>query len=79
MAASEVIHLNAIKDKFEITIVSEGLSEAIVRRMGCRYVPPPRLRAYIGQGVQLGARIGILHQSAEIFPRVVVEKSEMLI
>jgi len=69
MGASEVILLNSVKDKCKITIVSEGLNEAEVKKMGCQYLPVSSLQELINRYSESGLKIGVIHQSAEIFPQ----------
>ena len=69
MGASEVVLLNSMRDKCKVTIVSEGLSEVEVKKMGCRYVPLLCLQDIINRCLKSDLRIGVVHQSAEIFPK----------
>ncbi|GAI76633.1 unnamed protein product, partial [marine sediment metagenome] len=69
MGVSEVILLNSMKDKCRISIVSEGLSEVEVKKMGCRYVSLSSLQDLINRCLKSDLRIGVIHRSAEIFPK----------
>ena len=69
MGVSEVILLNSMKDKCRISIVSEGLSEVEVKKMGCGYVSLSFLQDLINRCLKSDLRIGVIHRSAEIFPK----------
>jgi lactate racemase len=73
LTAAEAIVLNDIKEKQSVTIASEGLSPALVRAMGFAHVNPSQLDAYVQQRLHANPdlTIGIMHQSAELFPYVV--------
>lgn len=71
MGASEVILLNSMKDKCKVTVVSEGLNEVAVKKMGCKYIPVSSLQNLIDRYLESDSRIGIIQHSAEIFPKYV--------
>ena len=44
--------------------------------MGCKYVPLSFFHNYISRGLKSHLKIGIIHQSAEIFPKPQLESKE---
>jgi nickel-dependent lactate racemase len=70
LTGAEAIVLNDIKDKMNITVVTEGLSPKLCQSMGFRHVWPGKLNDYISQRLaeSPGLKIGIIRQSAEILP-----------
>ena len=72
LTAAEAIVLNDIKEKQRVTVATEGLSPSLVRSMGFAHLSPSALDAYL-QGrlrAEPGLRVGIMRQSAELFPYV---------
>jgi hypothetical protein len=72
LTGAEAIVINDIKDKMAITIVSEGLSPQLCAAMGFRHVYPDELGTYVSQRLaeNPSQKIGILRQSAEVWPVV---------
>jgi nickel-dependent lactate racemase len=72
LTAAEAIVLNDIKEKYRITIATKGLSPSLVQAMGFSHVEPSELDAYLQERLRTnpGLTIGIMHQSAELFPYV---------
>jgi len=64
--------LNDIKDKFRITIASEGLGPQLCESMGFDHVWPRELGSYVSRRLadEPELKIGILRQSAEVLPIV---------
>ena len=72
MGASEVVMINSMKEKCNITMVTEGLEKHRVEKMGCRYVEPSSFQEYLKRKLKAkpDCKVGIIHHSAQIFPRV---------
>lgn len=72
MGASEVVMINSMKEKCDITVVTEGLKKDQVEKMGCRYVEPSSFQEYLKRKLKAkpNCKIGVIHHSAQIFPRV---------
>ena len=72
MGASEVVMINSMKEKCNITVVTEGLKKDQVEKMGCRYVEPSSFQEYLKRKLKAkpNCKIGVIHHSAQIFPRV---------
>ncbi len=70
LTGAEAIVINDIKDKMDITIVSQGLSPEICAAMGFRHVYPDALGGYVKERLAENPdlKIGILRQSAEVLP-----------
>lgn len=70
LTGAEAIVLNDIKEKMNVTIVTEGISPEVCNSMGFRHVLPDQLDAYLLQRLrdQPSLKIGILRQSAEVVP-----------
>jgi lactate racemase len=75
LTAAEAIVLNDIKEKQRVTIATEGLSPSLVRSMGFSHLAPADLDAYLQQRLRANPdlTIGVMHQSAELFPYVVAQ------
>jgi nickel-dependent lactate racemase len=73
MGASEVVMINSMKEKCNITMVTEGLKKNQVEKMGCRYVEPSLFQEYLKRKLKgkPDCKVGIIHRSAQILPRVV--------
>jgi nickel-dependent lactate racemase len=73
MGASEVVMINSMKEKCDITVVTEGLKKDKVEKMGCRYVEPSSFQEYLKRKLKAKPdyKVGIIHHSAQIFPRAV--------
>jgi len=73
MGASEVVMINSMKEKCNITVVTDGLKKEQVEKMGCRYLKPSLLQGYLKEKFKKNSncKVGIIHQSAFIFPKVV--------
>ena len=76
MGASEVVMINSMKEKCDITVVTEGLKKDQVEKMGCRYVEPSSFQKYLKRKLKVkpDCKVGIIHRSAQIFPRVVPKR-----
>ena len=77
LTGAEAIVLNDIKDKVNITLVTEGVPAEVCEGMGIRHVAPDNLSAYIQMRLkeEPDLKIGILNQSAEVLPIVTSEKA----
>lgn len=73
MGATEVVMINSMKENCNITVVTEGLKKDQVEKMGCRYVGPSSFQKYLERKLKAkpDCKVGIIHRSAQIFPRVV--------
>ncbi len=69
MGASEVILLNTMKAKCTVTVISEGLNEMEVEKMGWRYMSVSSLQDLVNEYLRSNSNIGVIHRSAEIFPK----------
>ena len=69
MGASEVILLNTMKAKCTVTVISEGLNEMEVKKMGWRYMSVSSLQGLVNEYLRSNSSIGVIHRSAEIFPK----------
>jgi len=72
LTAAEAIVINDIKDKMQITIVSQGLSPDLCAALGFRHVFPDALAGYVRTRLAAvgnqNLKIGVLHHSAEVVP-----------
>jgi len=77
MGASEVVMINSMKEKCDITVVTEGLKKDQVEKMGCRYVEPSSFQEYLKRKLKAkpNCKIGVIHHSAQIFPRVMPKET----
>ena len=72
LTAAEAIVLHDIREKHRVTIATEGLAPSLVQAMGFHHVQPEHLDAYLQRRLAADPdlTIGILRQSAELFPYV---------
>jgi nickel-dependent lactate racemase len=70
LTGAEAIVLNDIKDKMNITVVTEGLSPELCADMGLKHIHPDSFGEYVQNRLeeQPDLKIGILRQSAEVLP-----------
>ncbi|MGD9091306.1 MAG: nickel-dependent lactate racemase [Anaerolineales bacterium] len=70
LTGAEAIVINDIKDKMNITIVTEGLSPELCTEMGFKHIHPDSFGEYVQNRLQEqpDLKIGILRQSAEVLP-----------
>ena len=75
LTAAEAIVINDIRDKMRITMATGGLSPQICQSMGLGHIEPDRLNAYLQQRLKENPQltIGIMRQSAELFPYIGTE------
>ena len=74
LTGAEAIVINNIKDKMQITVVSEGLAPALCGAMGFRHVYPDAFADYIRARLteNPALKIGVLRHSAEVVPILAV-------
>ena len=70
LAAIEALYLKVLTERFAVSVYSAGLQDGFLEAFGLRRVK--ELQAAVDERIrrQPGVRIGILHQSAELLPRV---------
>jgi nickel-dependent lactate racemase len=70
LSIAEVLYFNSAKKGFNITLVSEGVSEEITRKLGFNHIYPKDLQDYINQRMfeDSDRKLGIIHNSAETLP-----------
>jgi nickel-dependent lactate racemase len=70
LTAAEAVVINEIKEKRQITIVSEGLAPELCASMGFRHVYPNAFADYVRARLaeNPGLKIGVLRHSAEVVP-----------
>ncbi|MFB3902590.1 MAG: hypothetical protein ACE15E_04000 [Acidobacteriota bacterium] len=71
LTCAEAIVVANIAKKMRITLVTDGITRQLARRMGFGHYPPHGLQDYIDRRIaaEPDLRIGILLSSAEILPR----------
>jgi nickel-dependent lactate racemase len=72
LTAAEAIVINDIRDRMNITMMTDGLTAQTCAAMGLGNVLPGELNAYLQHRIQQSPdiRIGVIRQSAEIVPIV---------
>jgi hypothetical protein len=70
LTGAEAIVINNIKEKMQITVVSEGLVPPLCAAMGFRHVHPDAFAGYIRARLteNPALKIGVLRHSAEVMP-----------
>ena len=70
LTGAEAIVINNIKEKMQITVVTEGLAPALCASMGFRHVYPDGFADYIRARLteNPALKIGVLRHSAEVVP-----------
>jgi nickel-dependent lactate racemase len=70
LTCAEAIVINDLKEKRNVTIVSEGLSPALCEKMGFHHVFPDALADYLSTRLARspGQKVGILRQSGQVLP-----------
>ncbi|MCD6318042.1 nickel-dependent lactate racemase, partial [Candidatus Aerophobetes bacterium] len=73
MGASEIVMINSMRKRCNITLVTEGLKKDQVEKMGCKYIEPSLFSNYLEEKLKKRPdyKVGIIHQSALVFPKVV--------
>jgi nickel-dependent lactate racemase len=70
LSIAEVLYFNSAKKGFNITLVSEGVTAAVTRKLGFNHILPHDLQDYLDQQMSetAGATLGIIRNSAETLP-----------
>ena len=68
LSIAEVLYFNSAKQGYKITLVSDGISEEIARKLNFNHLAVSRLQQYLDQRLTEGLTLGIIHHSAETLP-----------
>jgi len=72
LTAAEAIVINDIRAKMRITLATDGLSPEMCQSMGLGRIEPDQLNNYLQKRLHQNPqmKIGIMRQSAELFPYI---------
>ena len=65
---AEVLYFNTAKKGFKVTLVSDGISDEIAKKLNFNPVKVSQLQEYLDHRLRDGLTIGIIHNSAETLP-----------
>jgi lactate racemase len=68
MSVAEVLYFNTAKQGFKVTLVSDGISDDIAKKLNFNSVKVSDLQEYLDSRLKNGLTIGVIHNSAETLP-----------
>lgn len=70
LSIAEVLYFNSVKQPFQVTLVTEGISRATAGKMGFNHLEPAELSDYLANRLvaEPDLTLGILRQSTETLP-----------
>ncbi|MCD4710567.1 MAG: nickel-dependent lactate racemase [Bacteroidales bacterium] len=68
LSIAEVLYFNTAKQGHKVTLISDGIPDNIIRKLGFNPVKPSRLQQYLDQRLANGLTLGVIHHSTETLP-----------
>jgi lactate racemase len=68
LSVAEVLYFNTAKQGFKVTLVSDGISDEIAKKLNFNPIKVSQLQEYIDFRLKDGLTVGLIHNSAETLP-----------
>lgn len=68
LSIAEVLYFNTAKQGYRVTLVSDGISDEIARKLNFNPVKVSQLQEYLDSRLEQGQTLGLIHNSAETLP-----------
>lgn len=68
LSIAEVLYFNSAKKDFTVTLVSDGITGEIARKLNFNHIPVSGLQQYLDHRLTEGLTLGLIHHSAETLP-----------